>query len=104
MPASKAARPAVAETAHGPHVDRHRQQIDASSKANSDQVQVVSWLDVLPIHPAANKIPEATDDEKRVLLGDLKRHGLKVKVILVSVAGDRPQLLDGRHRLDLLEV
>jgi ParB-like chromosome segregation protein Spo0J len=62
-----------------------------------------SWRDVLAIHPAANKIPEASDSERRGLAGDLARHGLKVPVVLVRVAGGPPQLLDGRHRLDLLE-
>ena len=62
-----------------------------------------SWRDVLPIHPAANKIPEASDNERRGLTGDLARHGLKVPVVLVRVGGGPQQLLDGRHRLDLLE-
>ena len=62
-----------------------------------------SWRDVLPIHPAANKIPEASDSERRGLAGDIARHGLKVPVVLVRVAGGPPQMLDGRHRLDFLE-
>jgi hypothetical protein len=62
-----------------------------------------SWRDVLPIHPAANKIPVATTEERRVLNGDLQKHGQRVPVVLVRVAGGVPQLLDGRHRLDLQE-
>jgi hypothetical protein len=62
-----------------------------------------AWRNVLPIHPAANKIPEATDAEKRRLAGDLDRHGQHMPVVLVRVAGGQPQLLDGRTRLDLLE-
>jgi ParB-like chromosome segregation protein Spo0J len=62
-----------------------------------------TWRDILPIHKAANNIPEADNDEKRKLAGDLKRHGLKVKIVLVRVGGGKFQLLDGRHRLDLLE-
>jgi len=61
------------------------------------------WRNVLPIHPAADKIPVANNDEKRALAGDLARNGLKVPVVLVRVAGGTPQLLDGRHRLDLME-
>ena len=40
---------------------------------------------------------------RRSLAGDLAKNGLKVPVVLVRVAGASPQLLDGRHRLDLLE-
>ncbi len=62
-----------------------------------------AWRDILPIHPAANNIPEADNHEKRKLAGDLKRHGLKVRIVFVRVGGGKPKLLDGRHRLDLLE-
>src|SRR5262245_24233818 len=62
-----------------------------------------TWRDRLPILKAANNIPEASDEEKRKLAGDLRQHGSKVPVVLVRVAGGSLQLLDGRHRLDLLE-
>jgi hypothetical protein len=66
----------------------------------------LSWRDVLPIHPAAERIPEATADEKRALAADLAEHGLKVPVMLAPVTGEpgRRCLLDGRTRLDLLEA
>src|SRR5262249_40508897 len=67
----------------------------------------VSWRDVFLIHPAANFLPDATDEEKRALASDLKRHGQRVPVVLVrsvSSPGTRPQLLDGRTRLDLQEA
>jgi hypothetical protein len=65
-----------------------------------------SWRDVLPVHPAAGRIPEATAEEKRALAADLARHGLKVPVVLAPVPGEpgRRCLLDGRTRLDLLEA
>jgi hypothetical protein len=76
-------------------------------KAIAEQVKLAlapgAWRKVLPIHPVATKVPEATDDERRGLAGDLRRNDLKVPIVLVRVAGARPQLLDGRHRLDLLE-
>jgi ParB-like chromosome segregation protein Spo0J len=62
-----------------------------------------AWRRALAVHPAADKIPQASDDERKALAGDLAKHGLKVPVVLVSVAGRPAQLLDGRHRLDLLE-
>jgi hypothetical protein len=34
-----------------------------------------SWRDVLPPHPAANKIPVATAEERRVLDGDIRGGG-----------------------------
>jgi hypothetical protein len=61
------------------------------------------WRDSLKVHPAANRIPLATAEERRVLDGDLRRCGQKVPVVLVRVAGGPPQLVDGRHRLDLQE-
>jgi hypothetical protein len=65
-----------------------------------------SWRDVLPIHPAAELIPGATEEERRSLAADLAAHGLKVPVVLVSVPGQAGKrcLLDGRTRLDLLEA
>ena len=56
-----------------------------------------AWRDLLPIHSAANKVPVATVAERRGLAGDLKSNGLKVPVILVRVAGGKPELLDGRR-------
>jgi hypothetical protein len=62
-----------------------------------------AWRVILPIHAAANKIPEATTEERRALSGNLRADGLKVPIVLVRVGDGDPQLLDGRHRLDLLE-
>jgi len=65
-----------------------------------------SWRDVLRIHPAANRIPHATEEEKQTLATDL-RDGQRVPVTSVRVAtrpDAPPQLLHGRTRLDLQEV
>jgi hypothetical protein len=69
-----------------------------------DVYSVGAWRKVLPIHPAAGWIREATYEERRQLAGDLRERGHQVPVLLVRVAGGRPQLLDGRTRLDLLEA
>ena len=64
-----------------------------------------SWRDVLSIHPAANRIPEPTDQEKRRLADDLRGQPQRIPVVLVRVAGNSDlQLLDGRTRLDLQEA
>jgi hypothetical protein len=67
----------------------------------------MSWRDILSIHRAANRIPNPTEEEKRNLAADLSCHGQRVPVVLVCVASNpdaRPDLLDGRTRLDLLEA
>jgi DNA-binding Lrp family transcriptional regulator len=63
-----------------------------------------SWRDVLPIHPAAEMVEAATNEEQRVLRGDLKQHGQREPVVLVRIGQGREQLLDGRTRLDLQEA
>ena len=77
--------------------------VPTSSARDMQAKSPTTWRAVLPVHPAANNIPEASDDERCGLGSDLARHGLKVPVVLVRVAGGAAQLLDGRHRLDLLE-
>jgi len=66
-----------------------------------------SWRDILPVHPAANRIPEPTDEEKCTLASDLRDRGQRIEAVLIRVACDpeaRLQLLDGRTRLDLQEA
>jgi ParB-like chromosome segregation protein Spo0J len=102
----------------GPVNEQHESQkpatrsahpVAAPGKSNSVTQRVSrtlmqgAWRNHLPIHPAANRIPEATIEEKRALAGDLAKHGQRVPVVLVRVAGGPVQVLDGRHRLDLLE-
>jgi len=63
-----------------------------------------SWRDVLPIHPAAEMVEAATNEERRVLRRDLKQHGQREPVVLVRIGQGCEQLLDGRTRLDLQEA
>ena len=77
-----------------------------ASKATS-QAQHVSWRNVVKIHPAAHRIPDATEEEQRALAADLIDHGQRMPVVLVRVAtrpDAPPQLIDGRTRLDLQEA
>jgi hypothetical protein len=64
-----------------------------------------SWRDVLPIHPAAELFPRMSEDELRALGEDIVKNGLNTSIALWR--GDpkgQAQLLDGRNRLDALEL
>jgi hypothetical protein len=64
-----------------------------------------SWRDILPVHPAADLFPMMSRDELLALGKDIKKHGLKVPVILWSPNDGRDHyLLDGRNRLDAMEL
>jgi hypothetical protein len=61
-----------------------------------------SWRDVLPIHPAAEIFPlmKDTDPEaSRALGNDIQTNGLREGVALID-----GKLLDGRNRLDAMEL
>jgi hypothetical protein len=67
--------------------------------------QAKSWRDVLPVHPAAELIPPISADELRVLSKDIKEHGIRIPIMLWAEApGLRYSLLDGRSRLDAMEL
>lgn len=64
-----------------------------------------SWRDVLAIHPAAELLPMMDARELRELAADIERHGLQHKVDLHrNFRTDKEQVLDGRNRLDALEL
>jgi len=64
-----------------------------------------SWRDTLPIHPAANLFPRIADAELRELGTDIRKNGLLSPIVLWRPDKDAPvQLLDGRSRLDALEL
>src|SRR5262245_19558978 len=66
-----------------------------------------SWRDTIAIHPSADRIPDATEDERRALAADLACHGQRMPVILVRIAtrpDAPPELVDGRTRLDLQQA
>jgi hypothetical protein len=74
-----------------------------TSKPKSKSSQQ-SWRDVLPVHPAAELFPMMSESELLELGEDIKKHGLKVPVILWSPSGRDHYLLDGRNRLDAMEL
>ena len=64
-----------------------------------------SWRDVLPIHPAANLFPDMTSDELRTLGEDIVKNGLYSSIALWRADPKASaQLLDGRNRLDAIEM
>jgi hypothetical protein len=63
----------------------------------------MAWRDQLDIHPACEVMLETTPQDLRVLSDDIKANGLRERARLVRV-GERYQVLDGRSRLDALEM
>jgi len=58
-----------------------------------------SWRDVLPIHPAAELFPMMSEQDLRQLGADISKRGLLEGVAVLDGA-----LLDGRNRLDAMEL
>jgi len=65
---------------------------------------MASWRDVLPIHPAAELFPPMAPDELRALAHDIKQNGLREPVSVVEDRSGKNVLIDGRNRLDALEL
>jgi len=64
-----------------------------------------SWHDDLPIHPAAALFPLMSSDELQVLGDDIVENGLKFPIVLWRANPKSPaQLLDGRNRLNAIEL
>jgi hypothetical protein len=64
-----------------------------------------SWRDVLLIHPAAELFPRMTPDELRELGEDIRKNGLTSPIVLWQADAKAPvYLLDGRNRLDAIEL
>jgi len=67
------------------------------------------WRSVLSIHPAAEMFPLMSPDELRVTSEDIKKNGLQVPITVIRERGGEAgewsyQLLDGRNRLDAIEL
>lgn len=66
-----------------------------------------NWREQLPVHPAADVFPLLSKAELRELAEDIKRNGLQKGVVLYTDPAreeDVTRLLDGRNRLDALEL
>jgi hypothetical protein len=58
-----------------------------------------SWRDHLPIHPTAELFPLMSESELRELGENIKANGLVSSIVLY-----KGKLLDGRNRLDAMEM
>jgi len=65
-----------------------------------------SWRDIFTIHCAANLFPMLSEDELRQLGEDIRKNGLRDPIVLWSEKREATEheLLDGRNRLDALEL
>jgi ParB/Sulfiredoxin domain len=81
----------------------------AKQKTMTKAATPKSWRDVYKVHPAADLFPLMSQDELRELGDDINKNGLTSPVALWA-AGDQSaespeyQLLDGRNRLDAMEL
>jgi hypothetical protein len=66
---------------------------------------MTSWRDVLSIHPATDLFPPMSPHELRVLGKDIIKNGLTSSIVLWRAnPKGQPLLLDGRSRLDAIEL
>jgi DNA-binding Lrp family transcriptional regulator len=63
-----------------------------------------SWRDALPVHPAAELFPRMSEVELAALGKDIKMNGLTSPIVLWSDGRSPERLLDGRSRLDAIEI
>jgi hypothetical protein len=69
-----------------------------------------SWRDVIRVHPAAEMSPLMSESELRELGEDIRQHGLREPIVITmddEGKSDDPacyRLLDGRNRLDAMEL
>jgi hypothetical protein len=63
------------------------------------------WREVFKVHPAAEMFPLLGKDELRELADDIKKNGLRSRIVLFEDADSKAAcVLDGRNRLDALEL
>ncbi|MCF6100351.1 ParB/Srx family N-terminal domain-containing protein [Mesorhizobium muleiense] len=64
----------------------------------------MSWRDHIRVHPAADLFPMMSEAELRELAADIKANDLRLPVIIWHDDDGTEWLLDGRNRLDALEL
>jgi hypothetical protein len=74
----------------------------------SETRKLFNWRDLLKVHPAADLFPLMSKTDLAgfaALVEDIKKNGLQAPIILWAPAAKKPkQLLDGRNRLDVLNI
>ncbi len=68
--------------------------------------RVTKWRDLLPLHPAAELFPMMSESELRELGEDIKEQKLHEPIALwfPDPESNKPELLDGRNRMDAMEA
>jgi hypothetical protein len=82
---------------------RSRSSSAAPDAAVSPGVIEMSWRDHLKIHPAADLFPLMSPEDLQALADDIKVNEIRVPPELL-VIDDEIQLIDGRNRLDAMEL
>ena len=62
------------------------------------------WRQMLQVHPAADVFPLLGKEDVVALAADIKKHGLKQPVLIIEGKDGHAVLIDGRNRLDALEL
>jgi hypothetical protein len=78
-------------------------------RAERGEDAAVTWREIIPVHPAADVFPLLAPEELKALAEDIEKHGLQSPVVwwkdYHEVYGSfRTYILDGRNRLDALEL
>jgi len=100
----KAPAPVSAQTLNeGQNTSFGKTSVPASK--STSHVEQAPWRDTLPIHPAAELFPRMSPNELKALGADIVRNGLTSPIALWRADPKAPeQLLDGRNRLDAIEL
>ena len=109
MPPAKRRAPRPIDRHAGPERSKAgaRRSREASPQISASQGSgpaPKSWRDVLPVHSAAELFPSMSPDEQRALGEDIVKNGLTSPVVLWSDGKSPERLLDGRNRLDGIEI
>jgi hypothetical protein len=94
---------------HREHDGEARENVDTGKRDDISSKPIkreVNWRDVLPVHPAAELFPPMSESELRVLGEDIEDKGLSTSPIVLWQADKNATavLLDGRNRLDAIEM
>src|SRR5215813_7363287 len=76
----------------------------SETATDSTAPQAQSWRDTLPVHPAAELFPRMSEAELAALGKDIRKRGLTSSIAVWSDGKSPEQLLDGRSRLDAIEI
>jgi hypothetical protein len=102
----KMERPAPMVVGNGAAIsasDEQLQNIATGAEAQAT-AKPDTWRNHLRVHPAADLLPRMSAVELQELADDIEKNGLRVRVVTFSDDDGIQYLLDGRNRLDALEL